>query len=102
MVRSEGPSFEPKNIKIVSSRGIGEGPWNTSVRGNVAEQLVLLSEVGPDIVRLVDNHLQEGEKLQQLLVIRVHEPRLNGNPILKLVTERLQYKPVVLISICIL
>ena len=56
----------------------------------MAEELVLFSKVGPDILGLVHQHLQEWEEFQQLLVVRVHEPRLDRDAILQLVAEGLK------------
>ena len=49
-----------------------------------------LPDVGPHVLGLALQPREEGHQLHQLVVLLVHKPRLNGNPILQLISKGLQ------------
>ena len=61
-----------------------------SVGREVSVQPESVSDVGPDVLGLALQPVQERHQLHQLVVRLVHEPRLNGNPILQLISKSLQ------------
>ena len=48
-----------------------------------------LPDVGPHVLGLALQPREEGHQLHQLVVLLVHKPRLNGNPILQLISKGL-------------
>ena len=49
-----------------------------------------LPDVGPHVLGLALQPREEGHQLHQLVVLLVHKPRLNGNPILQLISKGLK------------
>ena len=48
-----------------------------------------LPDVGADVLSLTLQPVEEGNQLHQLVVLLVHEPRLDWDPVLQLVAEGL-------------
>ena len=61
-----------------------------SVGREVSVQPESVADVRPHVLRLGLQPGQEGHQLHQLVVRLVHEPRLNGDPILQLISKGLQ------------
>ena len=49
-----------------------------------------LPDVGPHVLGLALQPREEGHQLHQLIVLLVHKPRLNGDPILQLIAKGLK------------
>jgi len=60
-----------------------------SVGREVSVEPESVSDVGPDVLGLALQPVQERHQLHQLIVRLVHEPRLNGDPILQLISKGL-------------
>ena len=65
------------------------GEDRRSVRRQMCVQSECLPDVGTDVVSLLLQPVEEGDQLHQLVVFFVHEPRLDWDPVLQLVAERL-------------
>jgi len=60
-----------------------------SVGREMSVQPESVANVRPHILRLALQPVQEGDQLHQLVVRLVHEPRLNRDPILQLISKSL-------------
>ena len=65
------------------------GEDRRSVRRQMCVQSECLPDVGTDVLSLLLQPVEEGDQLHQLVVLLVHEPRLDWDPVLQLVAERL-------------
>jgi len=62
----------------------------TLVRRKVVVQLELLPDLWPHVPALLHQGEEEWHELHQLVVWPVHEPGLDGNPVLQLIPEGLR------------
>ena len=58
----------------------------------MTEELEVVPDVRPDVLRLLDQLVKEWDQLHQLIVRLVHKPRLYGDAIFQLVPESLKQK----------
>ena len=88
------PFFKVRRVNLIE-RVLGAddgGETCRSVGREVRVESEGLPDVGPHVLGLALQPREEGHQLHQLVVLLVHKPRLNGNPILQLISKGLQIR----------
>ena len=86
------PFFKVRRVNLIE-RVLGAddgGETCRSVGREVRVEPEGLPDVGPHVLGLALQPREEGHQLHQLIVLLVHKPRLNGDPILQLISKGLQ------------
>ena len=85
------PAAAVRRVNLVESvlGADDRGEDRRSVRRQMCVQSECLPDVGADVLSLTLQPVEEGDQLHQLVVLLVHEPRLDWDPVLQLVAEGL-------------